>query len=467
MTPDVVVIGAGPAGMAAATALARRDVDTLVVDEQGAPGGQIYRAIERVNHRRQQDLQLLGEDYSQGLAQVEAFNGSGARFAPKTSVWDLSSTAHELSLAVVDAQGTRVLRPKQVIIATGAMERPTPFPGWTLPGVMGVGAAQTLLKESGLIGNGQVVLAGTGPLVYLFAYQLLLAGAPPVLLLDNGPRGFAVDDFMALLAALPGNVTSIGKGLAWLRRITTNGMQRVRGIRHLRALGTDHLEAIEYQCGRQNHNVKADLLLVHDGVIPNTHLAMAADCQHNWNNIQHYWAPQLSAQGESSRPAITIVGDAGGIGGAPLASLAGTLCGARIAHRLGRLDGVELKRQEQASHQAMAPLLRLRRFLDAHYRPHPMFSKPVDDGTLVCRCEEVSVRQLREVAAMGCVGPNQGKAFTRCGMGPCMGRECGNTVSRIIADHHHLSIKQVGHYRIRPPVRPITVGQLTELQDGD
>ena len=93
-----------------------------------------------------------------------------------------------------------------------------------------------------------------------------------------------------------------------------------------------------------------------------------------------------------------------------------------------------------------------------------MFQLPADARTLVCRCEEITAGQIREVAAMGCVGPNQGKAFTRCGMGPCMGRECGNTVSQIIADHHGLSMQEVGHYRIRPPVRPITVGQLADLQ---
>jgi bacterioferritin-associated ferredoxin len=106
----------------------------------------------------------------------------------------------------------------------------------------------------------------------------------------------------------------------------------------------------------------------------------------------------------------------------------------------------------------------LRRCLDQFYPPAQEFELPPDDETIVCRCEEVTAGEIRRVAALGCVGPNQGKAFTRCGMGPCMGRKCGVTVSRLIAEHHGLGMDEVGHYRIRPPVKPITVGQLAELE---
>ncbi len=463
MKAEVVVIGAGPAGMAAATTLADSGVETLVVDEQAAAGGQIYRAVERVGTHRPEDFVYLGEDYRAGLALVESFHASGAQFSPLTSVWDLSSGPQGPRLSISRNGEVQTLEPAQVVIATGAMERPAPFPGWTLPGVMGVGAAQILLKESGLIGEGRIVIAGTGPLVYLFAYQMVAAGAPPVLLLDSGPRGIDPGTLAALFTALPGGMADFARGLGWMHRIARAGVRRLGPITALRARGGERLEAIEYQYGGVRREEPADLLLVHDGVIPNAHLAMAAGCRHLWNPAQQCWAPQLSARGESTRQGISIIGDAGGIGGAKVALYAGALNGARVANRLGRLTDAELQRREDATGRALAPLARMRGFLDVKYPATAMFQLPAEEETLVCRCEEVTAGQIREVAAMGCVGPNQGKAFTRCGMGPCMGRLCGNTVSRIIADYHRLPMEEIGHYRIRPPVRPITVGQLADL----
>ena len=105
---------------------------------------------------------------------------------------------------------------------------------------------------------------------------------------------------------------------------------------------------------------------------------------------------------------------------------------------------------------------RLRRFLDHAFAPTADFQLPSDE-TIVCRCEEVTAGEIRQVAARGCMGPNQGKAFTRCGMGPCMGRKCALTVSQLMADAHGVSVGEIGHYRIRPPIRPITVGQLADM----
>ena len=148
-----------------------------------------------------------------------------------------------------------------------------------------------------------------------------------------------------------------------------------------------------------------------------------------------------------------------GIAGAEVAMLQGE----RVAHEvLGQLSGIG-STQHLSEPAALKRQRRLRRFLDRYFPPTSQFQLPLDDDTIVCRCEEVTAGEIRSVAARGCMGPNQAKAFTRCGMGPCMGRKCAATVSQLMAQVHDISVTDIGHYRIRPPIRPITVGQLADM----
>src|SRR5207247_1024053 len=177
MTVDLAIIGAGPAGMAAATLAAGLGLDTLLVDEQDAPGGQIYRAIERAP-----ESSPLGADYLAGRELAAALRGSTASYRPATAVWHIDSDG-TLSL-VVDGKSETVTA-RYILLATGAIERPVAIPGWTLPGVMTVGAAQIMLKTADLVPEGRAVLAGQGPLLALVALQLARAGAPPIAVLET------------------------------------------------------------------------------------------------------------------------------------------------------------------------------------------------------------------------------------------------------------------------------------------
>src|SRR5437867_3065604 len=179
MTVDLAIIGAGPAGMAAAVLGAELGLDTLLIDEQEGPGGQIYRAIERAA-----ESSPLGADYLAGRTLAAALRASGAGYRPATTVWHIDPDG-TLSLA---ADGTsETVTARQILLATGAIERPVPIPGWTLPGVMTVGAAQILLKTASLVPDGRAVLAGQGPLLYLAALQIARAGAPPLAVLETTP----------------------------------------------------------------------------------------------------------------------------------------------------------------------------------------------------------------------------------------------------------------------------------------
>ncbi len=463
LKPDVLVIGAGPAGMSASLTLSEAGARVRVVDEQYDPGGQIYRAVDRVKAKRPDSLRLFDADYARGAELTHRFRNSNIEFSSATSVWDI--VAGDLpAVGVVDAAGAEMIYPDHVVLATGAMERPTPFPGWTLPGVMGVGAAQTLLKESALVPSGRVVIAGTGPLVLLFVRQLIAAGVKPEVILDTGPAVAPAASWAPLLKALVTDPVSLLKGAGWLREIRAAGVRRVCRVSELRAIGDQALSAVEYERKGKTRRVDADLLLIHDGVIPNTHLAMAAGCKHRWHALQRCWGPVVGTTGVSSQPWISIAGDSVTIAGAQAAACSGRVVGLDVARRLGFVDARRCELESAADLRHLAKIAVLREFLDQFYQPLKSFQVPSNPATVVCRCEEVTAGEIREVAAMGCIGPNQGKALTRCGMGPCMGRECGNTVSQILADYHKLDVSQIGHYQIRPPVRPLTVGQLAELR---
>ncbi|MFP4361654.1 MAG: FAD-dependent oxidoreductase, partial [Alphaproteobacteria bacterium] len=202
---DVTVVGAGPAGIAAATRAAEAGLDVLVLDEQPAPGGQVWRAADRV--LADADLAALRASYAAAGPALAALRHSRVRHRQGATLFDVSPALELSWLARGDDGAHRVetAATRRLVLATGALERPVPFPGWTLPGVMGVGALQTALKSGGLVpAAGAVVLAGQGPLLLLYLAQLEAMGARPAAVLDLGRRTAALTAAARLPAAFAG-----------------------------------------------------------------------------------------------------------------------------------------------------------------------------------------------------------------------------------------------------------------------
>ncbi len=446
---DLVIVGGGPAGLAAAALAGRAGVSTVLFDENPGVGGQIYRAIDSTPVK---DRAILGEDYWDGATLAADARASGASIVNGATVWSLD---REKVVGVSVGGKARMIQARRVVVATGSQERPFPIPGWTLPGVMTAGGAQTALKAQGLVAQGRTVMAGSGPLLWLLAAQTLRAGGRIDAILDTTPRR----NWAMAMFHLPDFMLSpyFAKGLALLREVRAK--VPVHRVDTVEAVGKDRLTEVVCASGGVERRLPADLLLLHQGVVPNVNLANAAGVAHTWNDRQLCFVPVLDADFGSSVPGIAVAGDGAGIAGGTAAAERGRIAAIAAVRALRPDASVP---DTQAIRQKLQREEMGRAFLDWLNRPADRFRQPEGD-TLACRCEEVTASQVRETARLGCEGPNQMKAFLRCGMGPCQGRLCGLTITELIAAERGATPEQVGYYRLRPPVKPITLAELASL----
>ncbi len=451
---DLIIIGAGPAGMAAARTAADAGLSVILLDEQQNPGGQVYRDVERSGRSRGN---LLGKDYLAGLSLAKGLDHPEILHLRGAVVWQVEERTR---IAYTISGKASVSTGKRLLIATGALERPMPIPGWTLPGVMTAGAAQILLKQSGVICE-NAVIAGSGPLLYLVAAQMVRSGIPPLALVETQ----SLEDLAASMRHFGGALRGwsyLVKGLGLLAEIRRAGVKRYTGATELTIEGEKCVESISFKSKGQRHRWTCANALLHHGVVPNTQMTRSIGLKHSWNDAQRCFVPEKDEWGRTELDEVFVAGDGGGIGGAVAAALSGQLAALEIAHDLGTLPSKELDRQASFLRKAQIKELAARPFIDRAYPPYKSALSP-DDATIVCRCEEVTAGDIRHYAKLGCLGPNQTKAFGRSGMGPCQGRYCGLTVTELLAKANNQSHEETGYYRIRPPLKPVTLGELSEL----
>ena len=449
-TYDVVVIGAGPAGMACAIEASGAGLSTLVLDEHQSPGGQIYRDVEAVDAARRK---ILGPDYGVGADLAEKLRASKADYLPGAVVWNIDSQKR-IDYSV--AGSSRSVQAGTLVIATGAIERPTPMPGWTLPGVTTVGAAQILLKTSGVVFE-DLVLVGSGPLLWLAAAQLIAASSAPKAIVETVPRSRYRQAAKHFGKALSG-WRYLTKGFSMMRAVKRAGVPIHRAAEEIVIEGEMEANAVTFSSGGHHHRIETAHVALHQGVVPNQQITRLMNCQHQFDDSQRAFLPVVDANFETSVADVFVAGDGAGIGGAKSAAMRGRLVAMRIAEKAGKpLAGNRNKvRSDLSKDAAVRPLL------EALYAPSADILSP-SDATMVCRCEEITAGQIREAVALGAPGPNQVKSFLRAGMGPCQGRMCGLAVSEIIASARGESPSTIDYYRIRPPLKPLLLLELADF----
>ncbi len=455
---DAIIIGAGPAGISSASSLSGFGLDVLLLDEQPSPGGQIYKNIANTSEKR---LQILGEDYAAGQKLVNRFQepkSAHITHVSNATVWQVETCGHVYYSK--DGISCQVFG-KFIIAATGAMERPVPFKGWTLPGVMGAGGTGNLIKDAGLAPRGKVVLTGSGPLLFLTAVHLLDMGTDIRAILETSP---SLPDLSSLIH-LPNaarRMEFLKKGILMLRQIKTAGLEHHKNITNLQARGNESVESIHAQKGSQQLDFKADMLLTHFGVIPNTSIFRQLGCRHKWNDVQRYWYPECDKWGRTSHNSVFAAGDGQFVHGAVAAALKGEMAALAIAADMGMIHEKERDIYSVGIEGQLAKELLPRPFIDSLYAPGPGLYD-ADPETVVCRCEGITLGQIHNAIDEGCIDPNEIKALLRSGMGACQGRMCGNALSEIISLRTGIDIKEVGCLNIRPPLKNIPLQEIADL----
>lgn len=453
---DLVVIGSGPAGLSAACAARACGLDVALVDEQAAPGGQLFRNIETPMGQALLDP----AERAAGLALVQRFRESGATYFPETVVWGLEGTR----LSCTRNGKAETFSASRVIVAPGGMERPVPFPGWTLPGVMSAGGADILLRAGGTLSadkNAPVVLAGNGPLLLLLAVHLLNAGVRIAAWLDTGcwPRRFMAGPLM------PAGVLDMPyvlKGVGMAARILKGKVPMVRSVTNIRALGTDRLEKVRFDAAGTPRELEAAVLLRHEGIIPRTHILRSLHAAHKWDAVQRCWYPDATDSGRTSVPGVYVAGDSAYVHGGDASLLKGELAGIEVARDLGVLAEAEAAHRSAPLRSKLRKLRIARDFLRYVFAPNPnIFAVP--DDTLVCRCECVTAGDIRKAVAEGYGDVNEVKRVTRCGMGQCQGRMCGPALAEIVAAAQSKHPQDVGSLNIQQPFRPVTLEAYCDL----
>jgi NADPH-dependent 2,4-dienoyl-CoA reductase/sulfur reductase-like enzyme len=454
---DLLIVGAGPAGLQAAKVASASGLSVWLVDENPLPGGQLLRQVTQSPWPEPQTL--FGAEYAaqQGLAET-AFSGD-ITYLPQTLVWQI--TPQKQAFLLQRGEKPRQLRVEArfIILATGAQERCLPIPGWTLPGVMTIGSAQLLMKTAGLLPPQQSVLVGNGPLLLLFAAQVIRAGGKVQAILDTSNLGDYLRAAPRLLSALWHSPSELYKGWQLLREIRRAKIPYFSAVSDLAIDGEKQAEGIRFRHGGKAQQLQSNSVLCHIGVLPEIQLATALGCQLAWDEDQQYWYPQTDAHGESSQAGIYLAGDGAGIVGGEAARLGGHLAAISILHADGRIaDDAYYQQvgQLQRQQQRYQPL---RAFLSRLY-PLPSRRHQPDDKVIICRCEQVTAGTLRQAARAGVKGANQLKAFTRCGMGHCQGRMCSHNAIAILANEQKKTPQQLGYPRARFPIKPLTLEEL-------
>jgi D-hydroxyproline dehydrogenase subunit alpha len=428
---DVAVVGAGPAGIAAAVAASGRGASVAVVDEYGQPGGQIWKRPR-------------GTDAVPGPARswCGTLERSGARLLADTTVWAVRDEHTLLTATASGRAGT--IRASAIVVATGAYDRPVAFPGWTLPGVVTAGAAQSLAKAESVLPGRRILVAGSGPFLLPVAHELSFRGAEVVAVAEATRRRDWARAGPRMLRH-PARLRDYGGYRARLR-----GMPFLWGHLIVRADGDERVESVTLaradgawrpQAGTER-TFAVDAVATAYGFLPSIELARALGCALDGDAVAHDDGMRTTV------PHVFVAGEVAGLGGAELALEAGEIAGHAAAGSAP--PSATMRRRRHAAHFAGV--------LGDLFGPRLGLLELADGATTLCRCEDVTVEEVDAAIAAGARTLGELKVATRCGQGPCQGRICAHLVAARAPEPGDAL------FGPRPPLRPISLETLVQAQ---
>ncbi|SFY02899.1 FAD-dependent oxidoreductase [Streptomyces atratus] len=469
----IAVVGAGPAGLAAAVTAADHGLDVVLLDAATAPGGQYYRSpADGLGATRPEALHHHWRAFAELSSRLAAHRDTGAiRHLTGHQVWTVERTGDgDWILHAVtggDEETRTAVRARRMVLATGAHERQLPFPGWTLPGVVSAAGAQAMLKSGLVLPGRRIVVAGSGPLLQAVALSLTRAGASVPALVEAAGYG-AYARAPRVLAANPGKAAEgarFGAALAraGVRVLGHRAVTEVHGDERVEAVTVSRVDRRWRPVAGTGRRIACDVLAVGHGLVPQLELAVAAGCATRPGPDGTH-AVTLDEQLRTTVPGVWAAGETGGVGGVELALYEGELAALSIIREAR--GGV--RRQEARRAVALRrSRRRLRAFaalMGAVHRPGAGWIEWLTGDTEVCRCEEVTAGRIRSACEeLGAGDTRTVKLLTRAGMGWCQGRTCGFAVRELAAVHG--AGQDPGGPDRRPLACPVKLSTLADLAD--
>ena len=384
---------------------------------------------------------------------------------PNSVIWGYFS---DYNLGYVSADGSGEVSAKFIIVASGAFDRPVPFPGCTLPGVISAGGAQNLMLGQRVVPGNRILISGNGPLNIAVGYNLTRAGGNVLSILEVSKQ--------QIWRAFPGVLLDplvLFKGLRYQAGLllragvlarTGRTVIEARGDKQVSEVVTARIDSMGNIDGAHTQTYGVDLLVVGYGLMPSIEMIRLMGCEQEYDPSNKYFIPVRSDQFETTVPNVFSIGDCAGIRGVEVALIEGRLAGITIADRLGRLSHTYVKKSRSQLEKRLHRLLRFHASIDLLFASPSNYLSLLTDDTVICRCEEVTLGELRLYMNQGITDLNTLKSLTRIGMGRCQGRNCFPTFAHLVAEEQKVSVASLKIPRTRSPLKPICIGDVIRCE---
>jgi len=455
---DLIILGAGPAGVAAAEAASKEGAIVVIIDENRDAGGQIYRAPPKGFKPKNS---FKSDEFEEGEKQRNILKNINVTTLFEHRVWSISPN---LILNTIGPNGLNSLQTKSLIIATGALERIIPFPGWTTPGVIGLAASTILLKSQYVLPGKSTVVAGCGPLLISVAYGILKSGGKVSAIIDLNSKLDWIKTFPSMIS----KTDQLLKGMKWFTSIAKAGIKiygahTVTGVKKIENdlnVSIAPINRIGNFIDQKNQIIiKGDCLAVGHGLFPSTEITRILKAKHIFDPLKGGWVPLVDNDFRSSIPGVYIAGDATGISGAFSAVNKGRIAGMAAVKDLNLLSPKKFKDKKKYEIVLLKKNENFGKASSNLMKFRPELIQTITSDTIVCRCEDVYLSEVDKAISLGARDMNQLKAWTRCGMGPCQGRTCSEAIESILAKKLG-NREAAGQWTSRIPLRPIPIDQI-------
>ena len=463
---ELLIIGAGPAGLTAAIEAVRAGASVTIMDENPRVGGQIFRQLH--DGFVATDSKALGHDYQRGQILLAEFDSVKSRveYLEGSLVWGIFENNE---VAFLRGENSRSVRFRKLIISSGAYDRPVPFPGWTLPGVFTAGGAQSLVKTQRVMPGENLLLVGSGPLQLALANQIAGAGGKVAAIVEAG----RIENWLKLAWASWGQWMLLADAARYVWGIRKAKIPLLRNHIIIEARGIEQVEEAVVAEVDKDWRPKSgserlfavDTVAVGYGFVPSVELTLMAGCDHRYEPLLGGWIPVRDENMKTNVTDVYAVGDCAGVAGSLVAIDEGRIAGLAAARALDRLPETETQQRMRSCRKRLTAINRFRAVLDAFSLPRPGLYELSRDDTIICRCRNIPLKEIKKALHEGATDLNEIKRRIGIGMGPCQGRMCGPALLEIAAGEKKELPTNFGYLNPRPPLKPVPLSVLADHAD--